>query len=86
MSKELFKSYPSVNVFYKTSDGQFFEQKHDAEAHARSLKDKDVETVEREKKPAADEAAKAAADKAAKAAADKAAKAAADKAAKEATK
>ena len=33
----LFKSYPTVNKFQITADGQGFEGKHDAEAHAAFL-------------------------------------------------
>ena len=33
----LFKTYPSVNSFHVTTDGQAFELKHNAEAHASFL-------------------------------------------------
>lgn len=48
MSKQLFESYPDTDVFYKTSDEQYFFAEHDAQAHAATLKDKTVEKVERD--------------------------------------
>ncbi|WAC40581.1 hypothetical protein [Pedobacter sp. SL55] len=45
--KELFKTHPSVGAFHKTSDGQFFIEKHHADAHSKTLEDKEVETYER---------------------------------------
>jgi hypothetical protein len=33
----LFKSYPTVDIFHVTKDGQAFEQKHHADSHAISL-------------------------------------------------
>lgn len=95
--KQLFKSYPSVDKFFVTEDGQAFENEHRANDHAKFLDKKKpkVTTVERDDE---EMEAKAAAEKAAaakqaaviaaaeKAAADKAAaeKAAAEKAAADA--
>lgn len=42
--KEFFKSHPSINEVYGTSNGFLFVQKTDAEAHARELKDRKIET------------------------------------------
>lgn len=49
MSNQLFKSYPSVDVFFRTSDDQYFTEKHHAETHANSLKDNKVEVIKRKK-------------------------------------
>lgn len=41
IAEELFKSYPSVDEFHITGDGQAFELKHNAEAHASFLDKKE---------------------------------------------
>lgn len=43
----LFNSHPNVGAFHTTSDGFSFPQLSDAEAHARSLEDKTIESVDR---------------------------------------
>jgi hypothetical protein len=50
MAKALFKSYPTVNEFFFTSDGNAFEHRHVAESHAVTLKSKllDVTIVTRQ--------------------------------------
>ncbi len=47
MSKDIFKNYPALQVYYKTADGQAFFQESDARNHAKSLENKKVEPVER---------------------------------------
>lgn len=47
MEEKLFKAYPSVKVFYKTSDEQYFIEKGYAQSHAASLKDHDITEVKR---------------------------------------
>lgn len=44
---KIFTANPKLQKYFKTSDGTSFFREHDAAAHARSLKDKDVETVKR---------------------------------------
>ena len=44
---ELFATHPNVDVFYKTSDDQFFFEKPNADAHGMSLSNKGVATVTR---------------------------------------
>ena len=39
--EHLFKSYPTVDQWHVTSDGQAFEEKHHADAHANSLEKKE---------------------------------------------
>ena len=48
--KSLFESYPSINEFHFTKDGNAFEQKHNAESHASLLdtKNPEVLTITRE--------------------------------------
>lgn len=55
IAESLFKHYPSVNEFYITEDGQAFELKNNAAAHAASLNAKEpkVETITRGEKKAA---------------------------------
>ncbi len=66
MSKQLFKSYPSVNKFHFTEDGQAFEHEHHAQAHAKSLgKESLITTIVREEEIANDEKKDAADKKAA---------------------
>lgn len=50
IAKELFKSYPTVNEFFFTSDGNAFEHRHVAESHAFTLNSKlpEVTTVTRQ--------------------------------------
>jgi len=48
-AKELFISYPSAKEFHFTSDNLAFAQKCDADNHARTLEDKKVVTVKKEK-------------------------------------
>jgi hypothetical protein len=50
LAKALFQSYPSVNEFYFTNDGNAFEQRHTAESHANTLSGKlpEVTTVTRQ--------------------------------------
>ena len=47
--KQLFAEHPSVKTFHVTSDGQFFTQKNDADNHAATLEDKEVEEEKRPK-------------------------------------
>ena len=61
--KSVFELHPSLNAYFETSDGAKFFNVHDAKAHARNLKDKEVKEVkrpvEKEKKaPSAIEEAK----------------------------
>lgn len=43
--KSLFESYPSVNEFHFTNDGNAFEHKHNAESHAPILDAKNPEVL-----------------------------------------
>lgn len=45
--QDVFTANPKLAKYYKTSDGVKFFREHDAKTHARTLKDKDVETVKR---------------------------------------
>jgi hypothetical protein len=45
---DLFATHPKVDAFYKTSDGQFFEGRQNAEAHSQRLNDRGIATVTRE--------------------------------------
>lgn len=45
MSHEIFKTNPDLEKVYVTSDNEAFYQENDAKNHAKSLKDKAVETV-----------------------------------------
>lgn len=45
MSKEVFEQNPNLKKVYCTSDGTPFYQENDAKNHAKTLKDKSVETV-----------------------------------------
>ncbi len=47
MSNNIFKNYPTLQVYFKTADGQSFFQESDARNHAKSLESKKVEKVER---------------------------------------
>lgn len=47
MSNNIFKNYPTLQVYFKTADGQAFFQESDARNHAKSLESKKVEKVER---------------------------------------
>lgn len=47
MSNNIFKNYPTLQVYFKTADGQSFFQESDARNHAKSLENKTVEKVER---------------------------------------
>lgn len=53
IAQQLFKSYPAVNVFHITEDGQAFEIEENAKLHARHLnaKNPEVITVKREDQP-----------------------------------
>ena len=53
-NQDVFKANPKLTKYFKTSDGVKFFRDHDAKTHARTLKDKEVETV---KRPAESEAA-----------------------------
>jgi hypothetical protein len=46
-AKELFGAYPEVNTLYFTFDGYAFKTENDARNHARTLKEKCIETLER---------------------------------------
>lgn len=45
MSKEIFEQHPNLEKVYCTADGTPFYQENDAKNHAKTLKDKSVETV-----------------------------------------
>ena len=47
MSNDIFNNYPTLQVYYKTTDGQAFFQESDAKNHAKTLENKKVEPVER---------------------------------------
>lgn len=42
---KIFENHPTLESYSKTSDGIAFFNPHDAQAHAKSLKDKRIETV-----------------------------------------
>lgn len=45
-AQQFFKTYPKVDTFHITTDGQVFSEKHHADSHAKSLiKDKKTEPV-----------------------------------------
>lgn len=44
---KIFKAHPSLEVYYKTADGQPFYKEHDAKNHAKTLTDKTVKKVEK---------------------------------------
>lgn len=44
---ELFEKHPNLERYYETSDGTKFYKEHHAQTHARTLSDRDVETVKR---------------------------------------
>lgn len=44
---DLFKQYPNLTEYFKTSDGETFYKEEPAKTHARSLENKKVERVER---------------------------------------
>ncbi|RWX00917.1 hypothetical protein [Flavobacterium cerinum] len=52
---QVFESNPTISVYYKTSDGETFYKEGDAKFHARSLKDKSVQTVTKGTEAAASE-------------------------------
>jgi hypothetical protein len=45
IAKALFNSYPSVNEFFITVDGNAFEHQHNADSHAYSLNSKTPEVI-----------------------------------------
>ena len=47
MSNDIFNNYPTLQVYFKTADGQAFFQESDAKNHAKTLENKKVEAVER---------------------------------------
>ncbi|MDR0603579.1 MAG: hypothetical protein LBG80_04660 [Bacteroidales bacterium] len=48
-AKEIFKTYPSREVIYFTSDGYAFFEKSDAKNHGNSLEKKEIETIKKDK-------------------------------------
>lgn len=44
---DIFKEYPTLECYYKTSDGQCFFNENSAQLHGRTLKDTKVAVVER---------------------------------------
>lgn len=44
-ANELFRTYPQAAMLYFTSDGYAFVAPNDAERHAYSLQDKEIETI-----------------------------------------
>ncbi|HUH25010.1 MAG TPA: hypothetical protein VLY87_00145 [Flavobacterium sp.] len=42
---KIFKNHPSLESYFKTADGVAFFNMHNAQAHARSLADKRIQTV-----------------------------------------
>ncbi|MEY4903234.1 MAG: hypothetical protein RLZZ292_1049 [Bacteroidota bacterium] len=45
MKHDIFKTNPNLEKVFVTSDNEYFYQENDAKNHAKSLKDKSVETV-----------------------------------------
>lgn len=50
-AKEIFEVHPKLNVVYITSDGIGYESEHNANQHAKDLKNKTVAKFEREQNP-----------------------------------
>jgi hypothetical protein len=60
MAKDpVFENNPTISCYYKTSDGEAFYKDFDANSHARTLDNKEVQTITKDSEPVKEKPAKA---------------------------